>query len=247
MPKTPPVNEFDITVRHVLPDRLGALLEILAVAGYADIATNMVTTQLTFGQRTVHEVKSEDFLLEWMKDHPTFEARELIKHFRDNRRTDGAGYTAVRVLVEKGLLKKLGPGRYSRADIKAISPPKHLKASSPKHHKAKLQRDFFEVTHREFILRIARQNHGRFNVANMKERFKKDGRKPSSISGALGILVIKKKIKSMGDGEYVLLAKGGTKPKPEPEPKLKKPNGKTAESASTKTMPMTEMMEAAHG
>jgi hypothetical protein len=42
----------------------------------------------------------------------------------EDGRTNGACYTALRLLSAKGILKSLGVGAYARADVKAIAPPK---------------------------------------------------------------------------------------------------------------------------
>lgn len=215
MPKEPPVERFRITC-EVEPANLGPTVAQLTKLGLSNIHFELVEDVRTFAKRTNHEVSSEALLLEWIKDHPTFKAIEACKHFEANGRTKGSTYPALGVLVEKKVLKKLDQGNYARADVKHLAAPK----TKPK------GRVINEVSHRDFILRTARRNHGRFSAAKIKELFEKEGRNRDSVSTAIDALLKRKLVKRVGDGEYVLLQKTT-----QPPPVKSNGNGATVEEA----------------
>lgn len=196
MAKPPPtIQRFRIFCEVAVPD-LGPVSVALAhISGLTVTGQELITDVITFRKKSNHDVKAEDFLIDWMADHPTFKAKEAIEHFRANGRTDGSGYTALRVLVERKLLRKLGEGQYSRIDVKHLPAPKKAKAARQ------------EVSHRDFILRAASRNHGRFNLAWLKKQFVADGRTPGNASPSVTALLGHKQIKRVGNGEYVLLQK----------------------------------------
>lgn len=196
---------FRTTIDQVPTDQLGALSTLLAYAGFESVRHELVTDVLRYKQKKPsHDVKAEDFLIDWIADHKAFQAREAIQHFRNAGRTDGAGYSSLRELVKRKLLRKLGEGRYTTVALreapKKLKPAKAAKAA-PKQHVR------HEVDHRTFLLRTASRNHGRFNTAWMKKQFDKDGRTPGNVSPTISALVAKKLLKRVGDSEYVLLQK----------------------------------------
>jgi hypothetical protein len=198
MPKEPPVERFRISC-DVEAEKLGPTVAQLTKLGLSNVQFELIEDIKTFGKRTNHEVSSQDFLAEWIKDHPTFKAREACQYFEDNGRTKSATYPALGVLVEKKILRKLGEGNYQRTDVKHLEGPK----KKPKDPRASQNR--YEVPHADFILKIGRQNHGRLSAAKVKDRFVKDGRNPDSVSNAIHSLVERKHIKRVSEGEYVLL------------------------------------------
>lgn len=199
MPKEPPVERFKIWVDDVDLHNFGPTVAMLTKLGIGKVGFELIEDIKTFGKRTNHEVPSQDFLAEWIKDHPTFKAREACQYFEDSGRTKGAAYPALGVLVEKKILRKLGEGNYARVDVKHIEGPK----KKPKDPRASQNR--YEVPHSDFILKIGRQNHGRLSASKIKERFIKDGRNPDSVSNAIHSLQERKQIKRVSEGEYVLL------------------------------------------
>ena len=223
MPKPPPTrNHFRLHV-DVTVAGYGRVREALAALDedVINVEDELVTTIAAYRQKQTHEVSAEAFLREWIKDHPTFAASEAVAYCREAGRTNGAGYAALRVLVEKKELKKLGPGNYQRADVKALAAPKKA---------AKHTRERHEVDHREFILRYARAHGGRISRAKLIAYFEAHDRKASSVGAALNILIGRKMLKQLGDGEYILLVKGGAKRQTKPVPK-KHGNGAAASSA----------------
>jgi hypothetical protein len=199
----------------VAAEQLGELVAVVTKMGFTQTRHELVTDVISFKTNRQHDVKAEDFLLAWIEEHPTFRARDPVKYFEENGRTAGSCYTAIKILAEKKALKKLGDGNYARAGIKAIAAPK-------------VERDHHEVDHREFILRYGRQHQGKMTRVKLMAHFEAHGRKPVSVGGALNWLAKYKMIKLLGDGEYMLTAKGSAKPpgpKEEPPPPNLNGNG----------------------
>lgn len=224
MPKTPPpvIERFRITcdVEH---EQLGNAVAQLTKMGLQNIHFELVTEIITFNRRAQHEVNGADFLRAWMADHATFAAKDVVAHFEANGRANTAAYYALKKLIEEKVLKKLDGSNYARSDVKAISAPK-------KEKKASIERERHAVDHREFILNYMRQHNGKAARARLLTYFGLHGRKPSSVGGALNILMQRKLIRSTGEGEYQLTAKA----KPETakaEPPPPKTNGNGAHVA----------------
>jgi hypothetical protein len=216
-------EHFIIHVGSVSKERVGDLMSLLAREAFFDVRPELVTTVVTYNKKTQHDVKAEDFLIDWIADHPTFKAIEPIQHFREAGRTDGACYTALRMLCQRKLLHKLGDGMYSRADVKALPKPKQAAAKASKSKPAAKR----EVDHRTFVLRTASRNHGRFNTAWMKKQFVADGRSPGNVSPTISALLKTKQLKRTADSEYVLPQKAAPPKKPVEKPVTAKVNGFT--------------------
>jgi hypothetical protein len=215
MAKPETIERFKITCETDVQNLGPVMLALAKIEGLSVTGNELVTEVRTFKQKQSHAVRAEDFLVDWIADHPTFQAREAIKHFRDAGRTDGAGYTALRVLVQRKLLRKLGEGRYTTTA--ARHQPKQAK---PVHR---------DVDHHTFILRAASRNHGRFSTSWMKKQFEKDGRVPGNVSPTIAALMKKKAVKRVGDSEYVLLARPAKVKKPVTK---KKVNGRDPDVAA---------------
>jgi hypothetical protein len=152
MPKPPPVLRFMLSY-PIDAAHLGPRVAQLAAEGITDVRFEVIEDVKTFGKRTNHEVPSQDFLAEWVKDHPTFKAREACQYFEANGRTKGSTYPAIGILVEKKILRKLGDGNYQRTDVKHLAPPKKKEKSATTNR--------YEVTNSDFILRVGRRSHGK--------------------------------------------------------------------------------------
>jgi hypothetical protein len=203
MPKPPPTHRFKITCEADVADLGRVMVTLAQIEGLVVTGNELVTEIRTFAKNTPGI--STGVIEEWIKDHPTFKAIDVVNHFRERGNGNGhAAYPALALLVEKGILKKLGPGNYARADVKQLAAPK----PKPGRHDSQDRR---EVDHREFVLKLARKNHGRFNTAWMKNQFVKDDRKPSAVSPTLARLMQLKKIRRVGDSEYVLALKAVTR------------------------------------
>jgi hypothetical protein len=176
--------------------------------GLPDVHFNLVTAVKSFTQNaTPNGVPSQDFLAEWIKDHPTFKAIEAVNAFRADGRSNTACYPALAVLVGKGILKKLAPGEYSRTDIKALPAPNRRKAQA-KH--AKVRKD---VSASDFALRTMRRTHGRMSSLTLKKHFENDGRAASGVGPILNRLTEDKKIKRVGEGIYEVITPKRKSPK----------------------------------
>jgi len=206
MPKSQPIDRFRISCECEVSHLGQIMVQLARIEGLRVTGNELITEVHTYANRPrqTHEVRAEDFLIDWLADQREFQAKEAVKHFRQAGRTDGAAYSALRELTKRKILKKHGEGRYSRLADK--HQPKGLKAAKKA---AKKQHD---VDHRTFILRSASRNHGRFSTSWMKAQFVKDKRTPGNVSPTIAHLIKKKAIKRVGDSEYVLLQKAA-KPK----------------------------------
>lgn len=187
-------------------DDAGKFIAMLTKEGVERLKHELITDVITFRQkpRTNHDIKSEDFLTAWIKDHPTFRAREAIAAFKEDGRTAGAGYTALRMLTENKVLKKLGEGQYSRADVKHLAGP-NKKAKAKPEAKAVATQNKYAVNNFDYVVRLAKRGNGRFTSAKIKEHFAKDGRATSGVGPTITRLVKNKVVKSLGDGAYELI------------------------------------------
>ncbi|WLB24939.1 hypothetical protein QIH85_23960 [Bradyrhizobium japonicum] len=219
------VEYFNVLVRRIPKEMLGDVLGDLAKRGLSEVLPELVTDVLSYKSRQQHDTSATDFLTAWVAEHPTFTLKEVTKHFRESGRTSAAAYYAIKQLNEARTIKKLDDnGNYTRADVKHIEAPKKDRAATP----AKAKRVVHDVDHREFILGYARAHGGRCSATKLRDYFTKHKRNPNSVGGALNYLVEHKKLKLLGEGEYLLLAKGGAKPKPTATAKPPKLNGAAA-------------------
>ena len=203
-----PLNErFRISIEVDVADLGPAMVHLAAFEGLTVTGSELITDVATYKKREYsdHAIKGEDFLRTWIADHPTFRAKKAIEAFRADGRTDGAGYTALRVLVEKGELKKLGEGNYSRTDVKPLAAP----------------RGTFDKPGWQVIVSFAKKNHGRFTSTKITELFSAEGRARNSVSTSVDRLMKDGTIKRVGEGVYAL----ADQKKPEKK-KSKKPSKK---------------------
>jgi hypothetical protein len=220
---------------------MGPLLAQLTRMGLQNIGFELITDVRSFRQneRAKHELSAEAALGEYVNEHPTFQINDAVKHFEAKGRTAGAIYTAARVLIEKGALKKLSPGNYARADVKALAAPKSDKTATdaPKR---------FEITGADAIWRFVK-NRKSFTTKQLRALFKEQGRNEASVSPILNDMLNEKRIKHTGEpmsGEYLVLKKA-TKAKPS----AKKPPAKKAAPHlnGSSSAPAEVTTEAAHG
>jgi len=223
MPKSPPVEYFEFTCRCPVLTAGPIMAQLSKIEGLDVSAPHLVTEVRSFSRNTAAtgsnpEIGTKAFLAEWSKANPTFKANDAVKALRaDGRGGGSAAYPALNALVGDGTFKKLSPGQYSRADVKALPAPKK-KAKAAK--QTQVRRD---VDHQTFLLRNASRNHGRFNTSWMKAQFEKDKRKAGNVSPTIAALLKKKQIKRVGDSEYVLMSKAAA-----PKKQAVKTNGAAA-------------------
>jgi Fe2+ or Zn2+ uptake regulation protein len=217
------IDRFRI-IAEAAASEMGPIIAQLSRMGLTNISFELITDVVNFKQNVKHDVTATDFLAGWIAEHPTFSQKDVSKMFKENNRTSGAAYYAMRQLSEARVIRKLDDnGNYSRADVKHIEAPKEKAAKPAKEQKPEPKRVMHAVDHREFILRYMRSHGGRTSAAKLRDYFSKHNRKTTSIGGALNWLVQQKSVKLLGDGEYLLLAKGGAKSAPAPA--KPKPNG----------------------
>jgi hypothetical protein len=204
MAKAPPVQTFEISCEVEVQNLGPAMVALAHIEGLTVTGSKLVTTVKSFArnERSTHTVKAEDFLIDWIADHPEFQAKEAVRHFVADGRTSGACYTALRVLSEKKLLRKLGEGRYTT--LAAKHQPKKAK-DEPRKHK--------EVGGPDFALRLMSRAHGRISSITLKKHFDADGRAASGVSGVIQKLLKAKQIKRVGEGVYELTPKKLTDPR----------------------------------
>jgi hypothetical protein len=213
MPKQDPtvIETFSFTFHSVPKDKVGDLHALGARLGLNDHEVVLVENVHSYAKKNSHEIKSTDFLMTWIVDHPTFKAIEAVEAFRADGRGNGTtAYPALSTLVEQKILKKVGQGEYARADQKALPPPKKEKKEK------KREQHVFGKPGTAVILSYARRNHGRFNNAKLHEVFEKEGRAKNSVSASIAKLLDSKLIKRVGaegSGSYVLLSKAMTEKK----------------------------------
>lgn len=218
MVKPPPIERFKLSC-EVDAAQLGPTLAIFTKMGLTNLDFELITDVRTFNKVARPEIRSQDLLAEWVKDHPTFKATEVVKMFDADGRSKGAVYPAIAALVEKGILKKLSPGNYTRADVKQIAA------------KSSASTNKYAISNGDFILRAARRAHGRINTTSLRKLFEADGRMSSSISPTLNTLVTSKVIKRVGEGEYELRTKATPKPKTPTSPTQPVANGHAVEAS----------------
>lgn len=207
----PEVDHFLIHCEALAPD-VGPIIAALTRMGVRNIGYELKTDIPAFASNRSHAIKAEDFLAAWIPDHPTFKAIDAVRHFREDGRTDGAAYTALRMLVEKGALKKLSSGNYARSDVKALEKPKTAKAAKPVEH---------ERSGRDEIARFIRARKT-FTVMQLRELFRKQQRNEASVSPTLDKLLAEKAIKrngAAGSGQYATVKRSAAKQKKSTKPK----------------------------
>ena len=215
MAKSPPPPEhhrFRITCECDVANLGVVMFRLSHIEGLTVTGNELITEVSAFNTRRSFDTSSQDFLLEWIKEHPTFRASEAVKHFTENGRTASSCYPGLATLVDKRILKKLGPGQYSRADVKAIAAPKKGTAKE-----APKKRETFAKPGRDVVLSYAKRNHGRFNTRKIIELFEKEGRARNGVYGAIDDLLKKrvaKRIGASGSGEYVLVTRTEKPSKP---------------------------------
>jgi hypothetical protein len=223
MAKPPPVQTFEINCEVEVHNFGPAMVALAHIEGLVVTGSKLVTTVRSFAKNATG-FNTQAFVREWIKEHPTFKAKEVVQAIRATGNGNGlAAYPALKVLVEEGALKKIGEGMYSLPGVKALAAPKQAKQAR------------HEVPHSAFILRVASRNHGKFNTTRMKAQFEKDGRNPGTVSPTIASMMTKKQIKRVGEGEYVLLNKAA--PKKTDKTFKVKANGKASEAAAVETSP----------
>jgi hypothetical protein len=178
-------------------DEMGHILAELTKLGLQNIGYELITDVITFrknGARKVYDVTGTEFARAFLKENASFAAIQLVNHFKANDRTNGLAYKAIRDLVGTGELKKLGPGNYQRAGVKALPAPKYKR---PAPHVGPRQ----EVGNKEIVLSLIK-GRAKFTVKDLQNQFSKKGRNPKSVSPIITKLAQAGIIRMLEPGTY---------------------------------------------
>jgi hypothetical protein len=216
MSKPPPEEYFRLICNKIKAIDLGPLMAALSKLGVNDVSFDLVTDIKTFNKRATPEVNGADFLIEWIKEHPTFKASEAGRAFEDDGRSKTSVYASLKVLVDRGVLKSLGEGKYSRADVKAIGAPKgkQAKAKPPKTKPPKTNGAHAPAKRaapgagQELLIKSL--SRGPMNVTQLKEIFASNGMSEKSWSGIQSRAREAGLVKRTDKGLYELTPRGKT-------------------------------------
>lgn len=198
MAKTPTttVERYMIHV-EASKDDMGHVVAEAIKRGLTNIGYELITDVETFrknGTRKPRGVTGNEFARAFLKDNASFAAIQLVNHFKANDLTDGMAYKAMHDLVKSGELKKLGPGNYQRAGVKALPAPKGKRPAThvgPRH----------EIGNKEVILKRIK-GRARFTLAELRGYFSNTGRNPKSISPIVSKLFQAKLVTQLESGVY---------------------------------------------
>lgn len=114
--------------------------------------------------------------------------------------------TSYRVEATAETPEALGHVLARLAGIKGVSIDYHVVEDAP-HTKNKSQaKPGADITNIDFVLRIMRATEGVVTTAQLREKFKSDGRNPEAAHGSIHHLMAQKKIRRTKPGTYKLLA-----------------------------------------
>ncbi len=224
MAKAPETQDrFRIYCEANSPEEMGVVVAQLTRMGLKNVGFEMITDVLAFKRRKQHDQTAADAFRDYVESNPTFHISDAIKHFKAEGRTSSSVYSAAGALCEKKLLKKLGGGNYSVANIKQIEGPKEPRSKVQKIKKNP------ERSGRAEILKFI-GNRKSFTVKQLRALFVSQGRNGESVSPAVTDLVWDKIIKHGAErGEYLVMK--NNKKSPAKKAAVKKLNG--ANPAST--------------
>ena len=183
---------------------VGAGLAALTKLGFENVGYKLITEELRYKGRKVHEVSAEEFAAAFIKDNPRFTSRDMVAHFREAGREPGAAYYAVKKLVDTNAINKNGdeyvrvealPAPARKAKAKALNGSRRGGNSKP-----------YDVPNKVLITRAIR-GRKHITVVELRELFTREKRPEKSISPILSKMVAGKLIKQVGVGEYDVLTK----------------------------------------
>jgi hypothetical protein len=198
MAKTPAATvERFVIHAETSKDGMGHVLAELTKMGLANVGYELITDVVTFrknGGRKAHDVTGTEFARAFIKENASFAARTLVNHFKANDRTDGMAYKAIRDLVQEGALKKLGPGNYQRAGVKALPAPKGKRAGT---HVGPRQ----EIANKDILLKLIK-GRAKFTLKEVRNHFASIKRNPHSVSPIITKLARAKIVTMIEPGTY---------------------------------------------
>jgi hypothetical protein len=227
--KEPETQERFRIFCEVEPEKLGGVIATLTKIGVSQVHHELITDVLAYKVRKeyqVNEVNSREFARDYVKDHPTFAISDLFKHFIAAGRSGAGAYSSARLLIEEGVLRKLGPGQYQSVNVKALPAPKGkvrllvapekpgnaakpantAKVKAPRGRKAVKDFRYYEVSNKDFLLGLLK-GRTEIHASVVTEAFVKAGRPERSAGSMMTQLGYLGYIKKMGEGTWKVLAK----------------------------------------
>jgi hypothetical protein len=206
MAKQPPEirDRFRIYVETTM-EQMGSVVATLTKMGVENIGHELITDVKAWGRKE-HDTTAAEAIAEYVQEHPTFHISELVAHFKQAGRSRGAVDAAVRNMVAKNLLTKLGDGNYQSADVKAIAPPKAAAPVATKKARPANKVPHYDISNKDLIWRHIK-NRVRFKLADLRVLFRANNRPDKSVSPLMTKMVGEKLIRLVGPGEYLVMKK----------------------------------------
>jgi hypothetical protein len=188
-------------------EQMGDVIVVLTKMGFENIGHELITDVKAWGRKT-HDTTAADAIAEYIKENPTFRARDLIAHLKLDGRNNNAVYSGIRTMLDKKLLIKLGEGNYQRADVKALAAPK----AAPDKRPAKKSRAGikpYEITNYDLIWRHFK-NRQSFKAKDVAVLFRANNRPDKSATSTLSTMTTKKIFRRVGEGRYEVVKEKAT-------------------------------------
>jgi hypothetical protein len=100
---------------------VGAGLAALTKLGYTNVGYKLITDELRFKSRKVHEVSATEFAAAFVKENARFKSSALIAHFKAAGREASAAYYGIKKLRDANVIRENGDD-YVR--VEALPAPK---------------------------------------------------------------------------------------------------------------------------
>jgi hypothetical protein len=222
-------DRFRITA-EVESQELGPLLAQLARIGLQNIGYELITDVVRFnknGPLIVHETTGDECAREWLVEHPTFRAIDLVRHFTDSGRSAGSAYSTIKSLGAAGEIVKTSPGHYRRADVKAIAPP--AAAEGPRKRRGQVPK--YDIPNLDLIMKFLRPRK-RVTVQDVCAFLESQGRNKKSASPIVSKLAAAKVLKHIEPGVYEVVKGASLGDGPKMKDRLRKQTERAAAKAA---------------
>jgi hypothetical protein len=206
MAKPETIDRCELVV-HTSLEQMGFAIAALTRLGIENIQHRLITDELRYKNRRVHEVAATEFAAEFIKQNARFKIAELAAHFKNAGRAASGAYGAAKKLLQTRVVAKDGD-EYVR--VEALPAPKGKPAKAAKSGRG--QHGPYDVPNRELIAKAIR-GRKTFTLKMLRELFVRHKRPEKSISPILTKMSENKFIKQVGAGEYTVLPKSKPKPK----------------------------------
>lgn len=204
--------------------QLGDVIAELTKLGIKRIGHELITDVLSFKERkdyVIHAVNAREFTREYVNNHPTFEIKELVKHFEDSGRNSAGAYQAARLLIQEGVLRKVAPGQYQSVAVKALPAPKTKVPVKAKDRpvlktrpKVKYERPaaqgktmrYYDTSNKDFLMNLLK-GRTEISASVIRDAFHRAGRPGRSASSMITQFAHMGYLKKLGEGDWKVLAK----------------------------------------